>query len=56
MYYSYEGHLNVVENGDEYFPMKVTYSGEKPSEDYERISKVNYSKVLHFDAIKKEYK
>ena len=56
LYYSYEGHLNVVENGDEYFPMKVTYSGEKPSEDYERISKVNYSKVLHFDAIKKEYK
>lgn len=56
LYYSYEGRLDVVKNGDNYFPMKVTYSGEKPSKDYQRINKVNYSKFLHFDTTKKEYK
>lgn len=56
LYYSYESTLEVVSNGAEYFPLKVTYKGEKPTEDYEQIRKVHYSKLFHFDVTKKEYK
>lgn len=54
--YSYTGELDVVNNGADYFPIKITYSGEKPSDDYDHIRKVNYSKTLNFDRLKKEYK
>ncbi|MDM1283975.1 hypothetical protein HXZ60_10440 [Acinetobacter towneri] len=56
LYYSYDSRLDVINNGAAYFPLKVTYQGEKPTEDYEQIRKVNYSKLFHFNAIKKEYK
>lgn len=54
--YSYEGELQVIKNDAEFFPIKVTYSGEKPSDDYEKINKVNYSKTFNFNSLKKEYK
>jgi len=54
--YSYTGELDVINNGADYFPIKITYSGEKPSDDYERIIKVSYSKTLNFNRLKKEYK
>ncbi|MFV5465557.1 MULTISPECIES: hypothetical protein [Acinetobacter] len=56
LHYAYEGLIEVVNNGDAYFPIKVTYSGEKPTEDYEHIRKVKYSKQIEFNPIKKEYK
>lgn len=56
LYYSYEGKYQVIKNGAEFFPIKITYSGEKPSDDYEKINKVNFSKTVHFDQFKKEYK
>ncbi|MDC4592268.1 hypothetical protein NQ794_16780 [Acinetobacter baumannii] len=56
LYYSYDSRLDVIKNGAAYFPLKVTYQGEKPTEDYEQIRKVNYSKLFHFDVTKKEYK
>ena len=56
LYYSYDSSLDVINNGAAYFPLKVTYQGEKPTEDYDQIRKVNYSKLFHFNAIKKEYK
>lgn len=56
LYYSYHSRLDVINNGAAYFPLKVTYQGEKPTEDYEQIRKVNYSKLFHFDVTKKEYK
>ncbi|MFW1642270.1 hypothetical protein [Acinetobacter guillouiae] len=54
--YSYEGELQVINNGTDFFPIKVTYSGEKPSDDYEKINKINYSKTVNFDKFKNEYK
>lgn len=54
--YSYEGTLEVIDNGARYYPIKVTYVGEKPTEDYEQIHQVNYSETVSFDPIKKEYK
>lgn len=56
LYYSYQSKLEVIKNGAEFFPIKVNYTGEKPSDDYEKINKVNYSKTFNFDAVKKEYK
>ncbi|WP_336000536.1 hypothetical protein [Acinetobacter johnsonii] len=56
LYYSYDSSLDVINNGAAYFPLKMTYQGEKPTEDYDQIRKVNYSKLFHFNAIKKEYK
>lgn len=56
LYYSYEGKYQVINNDAEFFTIKVTYSGEKPDDDYDKINKVNYSKTLHFDKLKKEYK
>lgn len=55
LYYSYEGKYQVIKNDADFFPIKVTYSGEKPSDDYEKINKVNYSKIVNFNKFKKEY-
>lgn len=55
LYYSYDGLLEVIKNGGDYFPIKITYVGEKPTEDYEHIRKVNYSEQIKFDSVKKEY-
>ncbi len=56
LYYSYEGKYQVINNGADFFPIKVTYNGEKPSDDYEKINKVNDSKIFNFNHLKKEYK
>lgn len=56
LYYAYDSKFTVLNNGTNYYPIKITYTGDKPSEDYERISKVNYSKIVNFDQIKKTYK
>lgn len=55
LHYSYEGTLDIIDNGAEFFPIKITYTGEKPSENYERISPINYSKVVQFNSQKKKY-
>lgn len=56
LYYSYDSTFKVLQDGSAYFPIKISYSGEKPSEDYESIHKVNDTKIFKFDTIKKEYK
>lgn len=54
--YSYEGKLQVIKNDADYYPIKITYVGDKPTEDYEKIKKVNYSQTVNFDPIKHAYK
>ena len=55
--YSYEGELQVIKKNDaDYYPIKITYVGDKPTKDYKKIKKVNYSQILHFDPIKHAYK
>jgi hypothetical protein len=55
LYYGYEGALKVLPNNATYYPIMLTYEGEKPTDDDERIEHVNYSKIMKFNPIKKEY-
>lgn len=56
LYYEYDVTFEVLSGNTPYYPIKLTYKGEKPTEDYERIEPVNYSKIVKFDPIKKAYK
>jgi len=56
LYYGYEGTLKVLPDNTTYYPIMLTYKGEKPTEDDERIEHVNYSKIVKFDPVKKDYK
>ena len=55
LYYGYEGTIKVLTDNNTYYPIMLTYKGEKPTEDDERIEHVNYSKVVKFNPIKKAY-
>lgn len=55
LYYGYEGILKVLPDNTTYYPIMLTYKGEKPTEDDERIEHVNYSKIMKFNPIKKAY-
>lgn len=55
LYYGYEGTFKVLSENSSYYPIKLTYKGEKPTEDYDRINSVNYSKIVKFNPIKKAY-
>ncbi len=55
LYYDYEGTYEILPENRTYYPIMLTYKGEKPTEDYERINSVNYSKIVKFDPVKKEY-
>lgn len=55
LYYGYEGTLKVLPENTAYYPIMLSYKGEKPTEDYERIEPVNYSKIMKFNSIKKAY-
>lgn len=54
LYYGYEGTLKVLPNNATYYPIMLTYEGEKPTDD-ERIEHVNYSKIMKFNPVKKAY-
>ena len=55
LYYGYEGTLKVLSDNTTYYPIMLTYKGEKPTEDDERIEHVNYSKIMKFNSTKKAY-
>ena len=57
LYYAYEGTFKVLSENTNtmYYPIMLTYKGEKPTEDYERIEHVNYSKIMKFNPVKKAY-
>ena len=55
LYYGYEGTLKVLSDNTPYYPIMLTYKGEKPTEDDERIEHVNYSKIVKFNPVKKAY-
>ena len=56
LHYAYEGTFEILPENSTYYPIKLTYQGDKPTEDYERIEHVNYSKIVKFDPVKKAYK
>ncbi len=55
LYYGYEGTLKVLSDNTTYYPIMLSYKGEKPTEDYEHIEHVNYSKIMKFNSTKKAY-
>ena len=57
LYYAYEGTFKVLSENTNtmYYPIMLTYKGEKPTEDYQRIEPVNYSKIVKFNPKKKDY-
>ena len=56
LHYDYNVTFKALPENATYYPIKLTYKGEKPTEDYDRINSVNYSKIVKFDPVKKEYK
>ena len=56
LYYEYEVTYKVIPDKSKYYPIMLTFKGDKPFEnDYQRIESVNYSKIMKFNPIKKEY-
>ena len=55
LHYSYESTYQVLPQNSDYYPIKLTYIGDKPTDDYERIQFVNYSIIKKFNPAKKEY-
>lgn len=55
LFYDYESTYEVRPNGNKYYPIKLTFKGDKPTDDYERIEYVNHSVIKKFDPVKKEY-
>ena len=55
LYYSYDVAFKVMPENTTYYPIKLTYKGDKPTDDYERINSVNYSKIVKFNPVKKAY-
>lgn len=56
--YDYEVTIQALPQETAYYPLMLTYTGDKPTGDNERkrIRNVNYSKIKKFDPVKKEYK
>jgi len=55
LYYGYEGTYKVMSDNSSYYPIMLSYKGEKPTDDNERIEHVNYSKIMKFNPVKKAY-
>lgn len=55
LYYDYESTYEVMPDGNKYYPIKLTFKGDKPTDDYERIEYVNHSVIKKFNPAKKEY-
>ena len=55
LYYGYEGTYKVMSENSPYYPIMLSYKGEKPTDDNERIEHVNYSKIMKFNPVKKAY-
>lgn len=56
LHFSYEVKLSVLNNGALYYPIRLIYTGDKPTENYDRIVDANFSEVVNFDPIEKKYK
>lgn len=56
LHYDYKVSYKVQTDNSRYYPIMLTFKGDKPTEDYESIEYVNHSIIKKFDPIKKEYK
>jgi len=55
LHYDYKVAFKVLPANTTYYPIMLTHKGEKPTDDYERIEPVNYSKIVKFNPVKKAY-
>ena len=55
LHYDYKVTFKVLPENATYYPIMLTYKGKKPTNDYERIEPVNYSKIVKFNPTKKAY-
>lgn len=53
--YEYKGTIQALPQEASYYPIMITYKGEKPTDDNEHIEHINYSKIMKFNPVKKEY-
>lgn len=54
--YSFDSTSEIVNNGGKYYPIRLTYTGDKPDDKHHnRIIKINGSKIVNFDPVKKTY-
>lgn len=55
LHYNYDVTFKVLSDKTTYYPIMLTYKGEKPNDDNRRIEPVNYSEIMKFNPVKKEY-
>lgn len=55
LHYNYGVTFKVLSDNTTYYPIMLSYKGEKRNDDNERIEHVNYSKIMKFNLSKKEY-
>lgn len=56
LHFSFDSEIQVIDNSNKFYPIQVSYFGEKYNEDYTEIVSANQKVVLKFDQKKKEYK
>ncbi|WP_179995714.1 hypothetical protein [Acinetobacter sp. YH16053] len=55
LHYSFDSQIQVIDNNEKYYPIQVSYFGEKYNTDYTEIIPADQKIVLKFDSIKKQY-
>ena len=55
LYFDYDVDFKVLPKNATYYPIRLTHKDEDPTEDYDRINSVNYSEIVKFNPVKKEY-
>ncbi|WP_227832387.1 hypothetical protein [Psychrobacter sanguinis] len=56
LYYEYNVEYSVLaDTSSKYYPIMLSFKGDKPTDDFERIETVNTRKLKKFDSVNKEY-
>lgn len=55
LHFSFDSTIAVIDNGEKYFPIQVSYTGEKYNADYTAIEPNTEKLILNYDSQKKEY-
>ena len=56
LYYGYNVAYSVLpDKSSKYYPIMLSFKGDKPTDDFERIETVNTRKLKKFDPVNKEY-
>jgi hypothetical protein len=53
--FHYKGEYKVIDNGNQYFPIEIKFTGDMPSEDGSKIVNAERTEIYNFNPIKNEY-